>query len=76
VGEISAQLDIRQTALMIEASVDGFILHAAASGRLVKQDTITRFEASVRRLTQPDHLEPVPIALPERRSRIDSGGQR
>jgi AcrR family transcriptional regulator len=76
VGEISAQLDIRQTALMIEASVDGFILHAAASGRIVKHDTISRFEASVRLLTQPDHLEPVPIALPERRSRVERSGQR
>jgi AcrR family transcriptional regulator len=76
VGEISPQLDIQQTALMIEASVDGFILHAAASGRIIKQDTISRFEASVRRLTQTNEAERVPMITAERRTGVGSGGQR
>jgi AcrR family transcriptional regulator len=51
-GEVSHHLDVRETARMIDAVVDGFLLHGAASGRLSRADTNARFAVSIDRLVR------------------------
>lgn len=51
-NEVSNDLDIREAAVMIEAIVDGFLLHEAASGRLSRADTRARLALSIDRIVR------------------------